>query len=552
MIHIYIQNNTEHREYPFGTSLKEIVEKEKIELNYPVIGALVNNKVREMNYRLHKPVQIAFFDMTSAYGIEMYNRSMYFILFKAIGEILPNVNLKILHSISGGKYCELENYSQFIQSELVEKIEQKMWEIVKKDLPFVREELPTEKALDEFRKHHLTTKVDLLASRKTIYTSVYRLNDYVNYYYGVLIPSTGIVNCFKLEQYENGLLLKLPTRRNPVTVVHNTRKLPKLFSVYSTHKKWVEQIGIPYVIDINRKVENGEIEDFIKISEAFHEKLIANIADEIHYRNNVKMVLLSGPSSSGKTTTCRRLSVQLGVLGYKPLQISVDDFFVEREDTPLDVNGNYNFETIDAIDLPLFNETLNQLIAGESVELPSFNFTTGKKEWKGHRVQMEANSILVIEGIHCLNPKLTAQVNDSTKFKIFVSALTSLSIDSQNPIPTTDNRLIRRIIRDYRYRGYSALDTLRRWESVREGEYKYIFPYQENADIMFNTSLICELGLLKQYAVPILREVPENEYEFAEAVRLLKFLSFFKTIPEKAVPGGSILREFVGGSTFKY
>ena len=551
MINIYIQNNSSHCVYPFGTSLEEIVKKEKIVLDYPVIGALVNNKVREMSYQLHKPVQINFFDITSAYGIEMYNRSAYFILFKAICEILPGVNLKILHSISGGKYCELENNSHLINQELVEKIEQKMWEIVKNDLPFVREEMPTEKALEEFRKHNLKAKVDLLDSRKKIYTSVYRLNDCVNYYYGVLVPSTGIVNYFKLEQYEGGLLLKLPSRKNPVSINH-THKLPKLFSVYRTHKKWVEKIGVPYVIDINKKVDNNEIEEFIKISEAFHEKLIANVADEIHRRENVKMVLLSGPSSSGKTTTCRRLSVQLGVLGYKPLQISVDDFFVEREDTPLDIHGNYNFETIEAVDLQLFNKTLNQLIEGEEVELPTFNFTTGKKEWKGNRIQMEPNAILVIEGIHCLNPKLTSQVADNTKFKIFVSALTSVSIDSQNPIPTTDNRLIRRIIRDYKYRGYSALDTLRRWQSVRDGEYKYIFPYQENADIMFNTSLICELGVLKQYAVPILREVPESEPEFAEAVRLLKFLSFFKTIPEKAVPGGSILREFVGGSTFRY
>jgi uridine kinase len=551
MVNIYIQNNMSHRVYPFGTSLTEIIEKEGIVLDYPVIGALVNNKVREMSYRLHKPVEISFFDMTSAYGIEMYNRSVYFILFKAVGEILPDVNLKILHSISGGKYCELENNSHGINQELVDEIEQEMWEIVKNDLPFVREEMPTEQALEEFRKHNLTSKVDLIASRNKIYTSVYRLNDYVNYYYGVLVPSTGIIKSFKLEQYENGLLLKLPSRRNPASV-SITHKFPKLFSVYSTHKKWVEQIGVPYVIDINKKVENNEIEDFIKISEAFHEKLIANIADEIHHRGNVKMVLLSGPSSSGKTTTCRRLSVQLGVLGYKPLQISVDDFFVEREETPLDVDGKYNFETIDAIDLPLFNKTLNQLIEGETVELPTFNFTTGKKEWKGHRVQMKPKSILVIEGIHCLNPKLTAQVDDNTKFKVFVSSLISVSIDSQNPIPTTDNRLIRRIIRDYRYRGYSALETLRRWQSVREGEYKYIFPYQENADMMFNTSLICELGVLKQHAVPILREVPESEPEFAEAVRLLKFLSFFKAIPEKVVPGGSILREFVGGSTFRY
>ena len=551
MLNIYIENSASRCVYPFGISLQEVAEKEGVKLPYPIIGALVNNKVREMSYRLCKPAHVHFFDMTSLYGIEMYNRSAYFILFKAVREILPDVNLKILHSISDGKYCELENYSHLINQEFVEKIEHKMWEIVKNDLPFIREEVPTEVALEEFRKHNLKTKIDLIASRKKIYTSIYRLKDCVNYYYGVLVPSTGIINCFKLEQYESGLLLKLPSRRNPDTL-SSTYRLPKLFSVYSTHKKWVEKIGVPYVIDINKKVENNEIEEFIRISEAFHEKLIANLADEIHQNEKVKLILLSGPSSSGKTTTCRRLSVQLGILGYKPLQISVDDFFVEREETPIDANGNYNFETIDAVDLPLFNKTLNRLIEGETVELPVFNFTTGKKEWRGKRIQMEPNSILVIEGIHCLNPKLTAQIDDSIKFKIFVSALTTISIDSQNPISTTDNRLIRRIIRDYRYRGYSALDTLRRWQSVRDGEREYIFPFQENADALFNTSLICELGVLKQYAVPILREVPENEPEFAEAVRLLKFLSFFKIIPEKVVPGGSILREFMGGSTFKY
>lgn len=551
MLSIYLQDTGQKKEYPYGTTLAEIAEKEKISLPYPIVGALVNNKVRDMSYRIHKPVTIGYFDITSVYGIDMYNRSAYFILFKAVCDILPDTNLKILHSISGGKYCELEHLHVPLDQALVDKLENRMREISREDLPFLRDEMLTKDALEEFRKHHMYVKADLFSNRGRIFTSVYRLNANVNYYYGYLVPSTGIVTTYKLELYENGLLLKLPSRKNPYHL-GATHKLPKLFSVYKTYKKWVTDLGVPYVRDINKKIENNEIEDFIQISEAFHEKLIANIADEIHKKENVKMVLLSGPSSSGKTTTCRRLSVQLGVLGYRPVQISVDDFFVERENTPKDEYGNYDFETIDAIDLALFNDTLNRLLAGQEVELPSFNFTTGKKEWKGRRIQLKENSILIIEGIHCLNPKLTEWVDDSTKFKIFASALISVSIDSQNPIPTTDNRLIRRIIRDYRYRNYSALETLRRWPSVRAGEVKYIFPFQENADVMFNTSLICELGVLKHYAIPILREVPETEPEYAEARRLLKFLSFFKSIPEKSVPPDSILREFVGGSHFDY
>lgn len=551
MIPIYLKQQNKKVEYPCGISLSEIVEKENIKLENPIMGALVNNKVREMSYILHKPVVVSFFDITSPYGLDMYDRSVYFILFKAIRDLLPTVNLKILHSISGGKYCEFENLETSLNQDLIDRIELRMKEIVREDIPFIREEMLTHDALEEFKRHQLDEKAKLFEDRKRIFTSVYHLSDCVNYYYGVLAPSTGAINLFKLELYENGLLLKLPSRKNP-TVIGNTHKLPKLFAVYKTHKQWVEMLGVPYVSDINQKVENGEIEDFMQMSEAFHEKLIASIADEIYQKENVKVVLISGPSSSGKTTSCRRLSVQLGVLGYRPIQVSVDNFFVEREDTPKDTKGEYNFETIDAIDLPLFNSTLNRLLQGEEVELPTFNFTTGKKEWRGNTIKLDPKSILIVEGIHCLNPKLTAQVDESAKFKIFVSALTSVSIDSQNPIPTTDNRLIRRIIRDYKYRGYSALDTLRRWQSVRDGEYKYIFPYQENADVMFNTSLIFELGVLKQYAVPILKEVPETEPEFAEAIRLLKFLSFFNTIPEESVPRGSILREFVGGSHFSY
>ncbi|MDR1757509.1 MAG: nucleoside kinase [Bacteroidales bacterium] len=551
MISIYLQNIETKREYPYGTSLREIAEQENVPTEYSILGALVSNKVRDMSYRIHKPVTIRFFDITSEYGMGMYSRSAYFMLYKAVRDLMPGANLKIMHSISGGKYCELENCQEPLNEKIVSRLEERMRTLTAADLPFEREELLTGEAMQIFEQHQLYEKIDLFQDRGKIFTSVYRLQDAVNYYYGFLVPSTNYVNVYKLELYENGILLKLPSRYNPLQV-GITRKSPKLFSVYQSYKKWVSDIGVPYIRDINRKIENGEIEEFIQISEAFHEKQIANLADEIHRKTTIKMVLMSGPSSSGKTTTCRRLSVQLGVLGYRPVQISVDNFFVEREDTPKDEHGNYNFETIDAIDLQLFNITLNHLIQGEEVELPTFNFTTGKKEWHGKKIRMEPRSILVIEGIHCLNPRLTAQVDDAVKYKIFISALIPVSIDSQNPIPTTDNRLIRRMIRDYQFRGYSALDTIRRWASVRSGEAKYIFPYQEQADAMFNTSLICELGVLKQQAIPLLRDIPETAPEYAEARRLLKFLAFFKTIPEQSVPSGSILREFVGGSLFRY
>lgn len=551
MIKIHIQNSHKNLTIPFGMTVQQLAKEENIRLEYPVMGALINNKVRECAYRIHKPCTIKFFDMTSTYGHLMYIRSVYFILHKAVKDILPKqVKLKILHSISGGKYCELDNLDQPLDQHLVSQLYKRMHEIVESDLPFERMELPSEEAVRLFKDEGLDDKYELLRHRTRIYTSIYKLGNAVNYYFGNLAPSTGVIHLFSLELYESGLLLKVPQPQHPNTLSH-THQVPKLFSVYQDYKKWANTIGIPYVYALNKKIMEGKIQDMILITEAYHEKLLAQIADQIHDRQS-KVVLISGPSSSGKTTSCKRLSVQLGILGYNPVQISVDDFFVEREQTPKDENGDFDFESIDAIDLKLFNNTLTHLLQGEEVPLPTFDFSQGKKLWKGNTIQLKENSILVIEGIHCLNPRLTEQINDDIKFKLFVSALTCISIDQQNPIPTTDNRLIRRIIRDYNYRGYSAQETISRWPSVRRGENRNIFPFQENADAMFNTSLICEMGVLKQYAIPILAAVPENCEEFAEAYRLLKFLSYFKVIPENNIPGTSILREFVGGSKFKY
>lgn len=550
MATIFCTNTQKDIDFQYGKSLSDFIKEENISLDNNILGALVNNKVRSLSYKIHKPSVVTFFDITSSYGHEMYFRSVYFILFKAIHDLYPEAKLKILHSISGGKYCEIDNMRENLTQEVVNRICQKMDEIIKKDIPFERKEVFTQKAMDMYEQMGLSDKSDIFRGRKRLFTTIYQLDNVVNYYYSHLLPSTGYIKMYKIELYESGIILKIPSRKRPDTI-SQTRRMPKLFAVYKEFKDWANQMGVPYVADINKRVEDKTIQNLILQTEAYQEKIWANTADEIKERNS-KIILISGPSSSGKTTSCKRMSIQLSILGYKPIEISVDDFFVERENTPRDENGEYNFETIDAIDIELFNTTLKDLLDGKEVELPVFNFTTGKKEWHGKKCKMEENSILIIEGIHCLNPALTEKIDDNWKYKIFVSALTSLSIDMQNPIPTSDNRLLRRIIRDYNYRGYSAAETIRRWPSVRNGEEKYIFPYQENADRMFNTSLLYEMGVIFPYILPILFEVPETAPEYPEAFRLIKFLSYFKPIPESLIPGTSIIREFVGGSKFKY
>jgi uridine kinase len=547
---ITIKNNNKTLEVAYGVSLFEVMKNEQITLPYPILGALVNNQVWSLEYQIHKPCCIDFFDITSSYGNGIYMRSLYFILFKAINDLFPGAKLNILHSISGGKYCEIEHLPHILDETVLQSIKNKMNEIIAANIPFFRKEVTFNEAIELFKKQGIEKEKSIFSSTQKMYLTIHQLDDIVNYYYGSLLPLTGYVTQYGLELYEHGLLLKIPNRKRPDTIPQ-TRKMPKLFKVYQQFKEWGNHLGIQYIYNLNEKIDSGTVGELILISEALQEKVWANIADKIH-RKKTKMILISGPSSSGKTTSCKRLSVQLSVLGYTPVQISVDDFFLEREQTPRDKNGEYDFEALEAIDLNLFNKTLEELLAGKEVELPVFNFHSGKKEWKGKKIVLEEDSILVIEGIHCLNPKLTASIPEEVKYKIFVSALTSLSVDSQNPIPTTDTRLIRRIIRDFNYRGYSALDTLRRWQSVRDGEEKNIFPYQENADVMFNTSLIYELAVLRPYAMPVLMAVPEYEPEYAEAIRLMKFLGYFKPINEEMIPGTSILREFVGGSKFSY
>jgi len=547
---IEIKNINKTTEIEYGASLLKVAENETITLPYPILGALVNNQVHSLMYRIHKPCSIKYFDITSSYGIGIYTRSLYFILYKSIKDLFPQAKLNILHSISGGKYCEIENMDHPINKSVLLAIKNKMDELIAANFPFIRKEVTYNEAIEIFESQGIEKDKSVFRDTNKMYRTIYQLDNVVNYYYGSLLPSTGYVTHYDLELYEHGLLLKMPNSKRP-EVISQTRKMPKLFNVYKQFKAWSKRLGTSYIHDLNEKIDSGQVGDLILTTEALQEKVWANVADEIDSKKS-KMVLISGPSSSGKTTSCKRLSIQLSVIGYHPVQISVDDFFVEREETPRDKSGNYDFEALNAIDLKLFNTVLDELLSGKEVELPTFNFQSGKKEWKGNKIAMQKNSILVIEGIHCLNPKLTTSIPEDTKYKIFVSALTSLSVDSQNPIPTTDTRLIRRIIRDFNYRGYSAIDTLRRWQSVRDGEEKNIFPYQENADVMFNTSLIYELAVLRPYAMPILMAVPEYEPEFAEAIRLIKFLGFFKPISDDRIPGTSILREFVGGSKFNY
>ncbi len=550
---IYCKNSNNKIEIPYGTTLAELLFICNIEnKEEPMLGALVNNKVRPLSYRIHKPAKIDFFNYYSKYGRNMYMRSLFFLLSHAVNNTFDNkVKLLIKHSISGGRFCTLENYDKPITENIVNKLLNNMRETVSKNLPIENIVLLTSEAIEEFRKHNLEDKLELFKASDRIFTTIQKLGNSVNFYYGYLVPSTRYLMTFGLEMYENGLILKMPSKKN-IRTMPKTRLLPKLFSVYKYDKDWAEKLGIPYSYNLNQINDEKQLQNEILVAEAYQEKRIAAAAEMIHNDKNIKIVLISGPSSSGKTTSCRRLSVQLAVLGYIPVQISVDDFFVERDDTPLDENGEKDFESLHAIDLPLFNDTLNRLISGEEVEIPTFDFTKGNKVWTGKKLKLREKSILVIEGIHCLNPELTAQIPEELKFKIFVSALTSISIDKENPVPTADNRLLRRIVRDYNYRGYSAIETIKRWSSVRRGEERNIFPYQENADFMINTSLIFEIGVLKPYAIRILLEVPESSEEYAEAIRLTVLLSFFKAIPESVLPGNSILREFVGGSKFTY
>ena len=551
-VDIYCVNTGEKRVYPMGITLEEIKDDFKVKLDNPILGALVNNKVKELSFVFVKNKKVEFIDYSHPDGLRLYVRSLFFVLVAAVREVFPEVKLKMMHGISRGYYCELAGLDRVITDSDVFAIKSEMQQLVDRNIPFEKVGLPTEEAAEICRKQNLPYKAKLFEQQGALFTYIYFMGDQANYFFGHQVPSTGYLKVFDLVLYYDGLLLRIP---NPVkfSEVQPYSTHDKLFEIFQEHKDWAEILNVPNVANLNENSMNGLSGDIIKISEALHEKKIAEIANLIfEKRDRVKIVLIAGPSASGKTTFSKRLMVQLSVNGLKPTMISLDDYFVDRELTPKDEKGEYDFEAIEAIDIEYFNNQLIQLFAGELVELPKFNFTIGQKFPSGKRLQLLEGSILIVEGIHGMNPGLIPHISPENTFKIFLSALTQISIDDQNHISTTDNRLIRRMIRDSKYRNYTAQDTIRRWPSVRAGEDKNIFPYQENADIMFNSALIYELAVLKKYAEPLLKAVTESQPEFSESNRLLKFFSYFKAIDDQEIPPTSLIREFLGGSSFTY
>lgn len=535
-----------------GTSLDKVIKEFGVDLKNPILGAMVNNVLEELDFLVFHPISVQFIDITHPEGMRMYVRSLSFVLYKAVDELFPESHLRIDHAISKGIYCKVSvpDYSLVLQD--VADIKQRMHEIVNADLPFIRMEEETEEVIRLFETHGLTDKINLLKHRGRNFSSYYKLDGHVDAFYGYMVPSTGYLQVFDLNKYFNGILLQVPQSNNPSKVeplvIQN-----KLFEIFQEFSQWIKILDVPNISDLNTSCSNGKSEVFIKVAEALHEKKIGQIADNIRSRTDqVKIILISGPSSSGKTTFAKRLAIHLIVNGMKPLNLSLDNYFVNRDDTPLDENGNHDYEAVEALDISLFNENLLALLNGQKIEIPKFSFETGTRFYDGETLLMQPNNVLIIEGIHGLNPQLTNSIPSEAKFKIYVSALAALNIDDHNRVSTTDNRLIRRIVRDYRYRKYSARETISRWPSVRKGEEKHIFPFQEEADTMFNSALLYELAVLKPFAEPILLEVQPNQPEYSEATRLLSFFRYLKLLKPTEIPPTSILREFLGGSSFSY
>lgn len=551
-ITIYCKNNNLYKEVPIGSSLLEIYSLVGAPLPYSPMNAQVNNKVEGLTFRCWHPKDIEYVDYTQLSGLRTYVRSLCHIFSKAVNDVLPTATLNLEHPVSKGYYCVIHNGKKLDQL-TIDKIKKRMQEIIEADLPFHLKTVRTEDATILFRERGMEDKARLVETAGLPYTSYYDLDGYINFFYGCLTPSTGYIHLFDIVPYFDGVLLQIPKRKNPLELEPAIRQ-DKMFDAYKQHLTLQRTVGLNNVGDLNLAVERGMAQELVMVSEALQEKQVAKIAEEIsvRYKEGVRIVLISGPSSSGKTTFCKRLQIQLITNLIHPVALSLDDYFLNREDTPKDETGEYDFESLYALDLPYFNSELNKLLSGEEIDVPTFDFESGRRVYKGKKLKMNKNSVLVIEGIHALNPELTSMIPDPYKYRIYVSVLTSISLDNHNWIPTTDNRLLRRIIRDYRFRGYSARDTIGRWPSVRRGEDKWIFPYQENADAMFNSAMLYELAALRKFAEPILREVRESDPENAEAYRLLRFLRYFNYIPEEGLPGTSLLREFLGGGSFRY
>lgn len=550
MLLIRCKNNKKVLKVNVGSTLSEVFSASELKMDHGPVCARVNNKVQGMHYRLYNDKDVEFLDMRSGSGSRTYTRTLFFICCKAINDLYGNVEVRIDIPVSKGYYVHVK-LGRDITADDVARIRCRMQEIIDADTPIRRRMVTAEEAIRLFSEKGDMSKVKLLKGQGKLYTVYYQIDDFIDYFYGALLTSTSEVYLFDLVAYSDGMLLRVPSREDPGQLCPMPRQ-QKMFDVFKEHHEWQNIIGLRTVGDLNDAVDKGFATDIINVNEALQEKKIARIADQIAARHDVKLVLLAGPSSSGKTTTCKRLSIQLLTCGLKPLQISLDDYFIDRDKTPLDANGEYDYESIHALNIDLINEQFNALFKGEEIELPRYNFQAGKSEKSGKRLRLGPNDIVVVEGIHALNPELTAQIPEQQKFRVYVSALTTILLDEHNYIPTTDNRLLRRIIRDYKYRGVSAQESIHRWPSVRAGEERWIFPYQENADAMFNSAMLYELAVIKQQAEPLLEQVPENCEEYAEAHRLLKFLRYFHAISYRQLAPTSLLREFLGGSSFKY
>lgn len=549
-VKIRCKNNGETKEIAIGSTLKEAYEAFGLSMEFGPINATVNNRTEGLNYRLYHNKDVEYFDLHSATGERCYMRTLFFVLCKSVHDLYPDSKVVIDIPVSNGYYCNLMLGHDVTETD-VTRIRERMRQLIDAKLPIRRYEVPTEEAVRIFSSRGDKAKAKLLRSTGKLYTTYYEIDDYVDNFYGSLLINTSQLTLFGLEKYFDGALLRLPSRQNPAELGALIRQ-DKMFDIFKEQHRWNRILGVSTVGDFNEAVRSGQTTGLINVSEALQEKKIASIAEQIAHRQGTRVVLIAGPSSSGKTTFCKRLSIQLVTCGIKPIQISLDDYFVDRHLTPKDENGEYDYESVHALNIPLLNEQLQQLFEGKNIELPKYNFQTGKSEKSGKRLQLGDNQVLVLEGIHALNPELTAQIPQEQKFHIYISALTTILLDDHNYIRTTDNRLLRRIIRDYKYRGVNAQETIHRWPSVRAGENKWIFPYQENADVMFNTAMLFELAVIKQQAEPLLHLVPENCPEYAEAYRLRTFLDYIQPIPNRALPPTSLLREFLGGSSFKY
>ena len=551
-ITIFCKNTQDYHEFPIGSSLLEIYQSLNLQLPYPVVAARVNYKAEGLNFYIYKPKDIEFIDASCPSGMRCYVRTLCMVLSRAVHDLYPEAVLRIEHPISKGYYCTIEKLGQALDESVITSIKQRMQELISADKPIICEEKQTKVVKELFRSRTdgETTLFDTLGNP---YCRYFRMDNYIDYYNGVLMPSTGYINIYDLVPYHDGMLLRIPDKHHPDRLAEFVVQ-DKMFETFSEYVNWNRLIGVSNVGELNIACRNNQAFNMIKLSEALQEKKVSQIADMITNRpeGRPQFVLVSGPSSSGKTTFSKRLSIQLKVNGLDPVIISMDNYFVNREDTPRDENGDWDFEHIDALDHALFNQQLQDLLDGKEVELPAFNFEDGKRYFRGEKLKLKPDSIIILEGIHALNPTLIPNIPREAVFKIYVSALTTINIDNHNWIPTTDTRLLRRIIRDYRFRNYSARETIARAPSVRRGEERWIFPYQENADVMFNSALLFELAVLKRHAEPILAEVPKYCEEYTEAHRLIKFLNYFVSISEREIPPTSMLREFIGGSSFRY